>query len=226
MGKKRISLYVLLVSTAAGTAISACGGSNNESKLANPPPQCPAGTVFDGQQCVASSAPTATATSTSTAPPPPTGTATTPPPIPTATGGNTAAPLDPAAAGAVVPLLDPLAKQHAPPGARPVGGAALAGNFQPGQSLEIQVQMQPGACYTVVGAALPTVQNLDIQIAAAAPIPGLSPVLATDQTTGPTAVVGAKPNCFKWAAPMAAPMRIILGVSAGQGLAAAQVYQK
>jgi hypothetical protein len=219
-----VGLALVLTGGALGTALAACGGKNGESKLAEPPPQCPAGHVFDGQRCVpqAEPQPTATATATATAAPTPT----IPLPIPTVAPGPNATPLDPTAAAAAVQLLGPLAKQHAPAGATPVSGASLAGNFATGQSLEIQVQMQPGRCYTIVGAALPTVQNLDIQLAPM-PVPGVgAPTVAQDQTTGPTAVVGEKPNCFKWAAPFAGPMRVILSVSAGEGMAAAQVYQK
>jgi hypothetical protein len=53
-----------------------------------------------------------------------------------------------------------------------------------------------------------------------------SAILAADQTSSPEAVVGAKPNCWKWAAPFAGPIKVILRVSAGQGLAAAKVYAK
>jgi hypothetical protein len=93
--------------------------------------------------------------------------------------------------------------------------------------LESQVQMNPGKCYTVVGAAVPTVQNLDIELVPLMPVPGLaSPVMAADQTQGPTAVVGAAPNCFKWALPVGGPMKVVVRVSAGQGIAAAQVFEK
>ncbi len=122
--------------------------------------------------------------------------------------------------------LDLLAKSEAP-GAKPVAGTALAGTFQQGQSLQADFQAQPGKCYTVVGSGAPTIQNLDVQIVTASPIPGFaSPVLATDQTSSPTAVAGAKPNCFKWALMFPAPLRMVVSASAGQGIAAAQVYEK
>ncbi len=217
----RASLALIVLGATSGVAIGACGGKNQQQQVHNPPPaSCPAGQTWNGQQCVATgptptdTAPTATTTTTTSSP------------IPTANPGPSATPLDETTAGAVVQLLDPLAKQHAPAGATRTPGGTLAGNFNQGQSLEVTIQMQPGACYTVVGAAMPTVQNLDIQLAPVTPIPGLSAILAQDQTTGPTAVTGAKPNCFKWPLPAAAPMRVILTVSAGQGMAAAQVYQK
>jgi len=103
----------------------------------------------------------------------------------------------------------------------------LAGNFQQGQTLEVTFNAQPGKCYTVVGSGLPTIQNLDLQLVVTSPLPGLgSPVLAVDQTTAPSAVVAAHPNCYKWALPMAAPLKVVMSVSAGSGIAAAQVYEK
>jgi hypothetical protein len=112
------------------------------------------------------------------------------------------------------------------PGAQPVG-SAIAGNFQTGQSLETQIQMNPGKCYTVVGVALPPATDLDIQIVPVAAIPGLpAAVMAADNSVGTTAVVGAKPNCFKWALPMGAPVKVIVTMKEGSGMAAAQVYEK
>jgi hypothetical protein len=222
MSKKRASLGLIVVGALTGVVIAGCKKKDETANINNPPPQCPAGYMYNGQQCVPQTGPgpttTTTTTTTTTAPPPP---------IPTAQPGPNATPLDATAAAAAVQLLGPLAQQYAPAGATQTSGGSLAGNFAQGQSLEIQVQMQPGKCYTVVGAALPTVQNLDIQLAPVSPIPGVNaPVVGQDKTTGPTAVVGEKPNCFKWAAPIAGPMRVILTVSAGQGVAAAQVYEK
>jgi hypothetical protein len=145
-------------------------------------------------------------------------------PVGTSVAGTPAQPLDATAAAAATQLLTPLAAQSAP-GAKPIG-TAVAGNFQQGQVMETQVQMNPGKCYTVVGAALPTVQNLDIEIVPLMPVPGAPPVMAADQTQASTAIVGAAPNCFKWALPVSGPMKIVVRVSAGQGMAAAQVFEK
>jgi hypothetical protein len=147
------------------------------------------------------------------------------PPVATSAPGTPAQALDATSAAAATQLLGPLAQQSAP-GAKAVG-TAVAGNFQQGQVLETQVQMNPGKCYTIVGAAVPTVTNLDIELVPLMPVPGLtSPVMAADQSQGPTAVVGAAPNCFKWALPVAGPMKVVVRVSAGQGMAAAQVFEK
>src|SRR6185369_4492982 len=111
-------------------------------------------------------------------------------------------------------------------GAKPVG-AAIAGNFGQGQSLEQTVQMNPGKCYTIVGAGVPTITNLDIQLVPSISIPGMpAAVVAADSSTGSTAIVGQQPNCYKWALPMGGTMKVVVSVSAGQGMAAAQVFEK
>jgi hypothetical protein len=130
-----------------------------------------------------------------------------------------------ATAGAVAkPVLDGLATAEAP-GAKAIG-SPLVGNFQAGQTLESQVQLQPGKCYTVVAAGMPPVGEVNVQFVAATMIPGMAPVLAQDQDSGAQAVLGRKPNCYKWAAPFSAPVKLVLQVAAGSGIAAAQVYEK
>ena len=41
-----------------------------------------------------------------------------------------------------------------------------------------------------------------------------------------SAIVGDKPNCFKWAFPMSGMMKVVMTVSQGSGVAAAQVFEK
>ena len=87
--------------------------------------------------------------------------------------------------------------------------------------------MNPGKCYTVVGVGLPQIANLDISLVPALPIPGLpAATMAADNTVGSTAIVGDKPNCFKWALPMSGMMKVVMTVSQGSGVAAAQVFEK
>jgi hypothetical protein len=215
-----LSPRFVLLSLVALAAASGCKPSQSQpSNVAPPPSQCPAGYVWNGAACVAQ-------TTNPPPPPPDTPDAGTTTPIPTSNGGPSATPLDATAAAAASQALDLSAKQQAP-GAKPVGGTLIAGQFQQGQTLEATFNAQPGKCYTVVGAGLPNVQNLDLQIVATVPLPGLgSPVLAVDQTTGPQAVVAPHPNCYKWALPMAAPLKVVMSVSSGSGIAAAQVYEK
>jgi hypothetical protein len=122
-------------------------------------------------------------------------------------------------------VLTELAKQYIVAGSKPLG-APMVGSFVQSQKLEGMIQLQPNKCYTVVATAMGTIQELNVQIALATPLPNLNPVLAIDSETGPTAVVGKKPNCYKWAWAVGTPAKVILEVPSGQGLAMAQVYEK
>ena len=208
-------------------ALSACGGDDKKAVAPTGGTQCPPGQYFDGQFCqnMQGAQPGAQPTAAPVPGTPAPGTTAAPPPVPiaTAAAGPTATPLDPAAAAAATQALNLLAQQSAP-GAKAIG-SPIAGQFQQGQSLEGQVQMQANKCYTVVGAGLPPVANLDIQLAYLSPMPGLpSPVVAQDQTVGSNAIIGEKTACYRSLLP--APMKVIVTVSQGSGIAAVQVYEK
>lgn len=224
MSAKTSMSFLLLSSVAA--LLAACGEDKPAETGGAGGVQCPPGQYYDGRFCQQQgAAPAATATT------PPAGATTPAPagtlPIATTTAGPTASPLDPAAAQAATQLITPLGAQQAPAGAKPIG-AAIAGTFQTGQSLEAQIQMNPGRCYTVIGVGLPPVTELDISLVPVIPIPGLpSPTLAADvNSKGTTSIVGAKPDCVKWAWPMSSMVKVIMTVSAGSGVAAAQVFEK
>jgi hypothetical protein len=224
------SMSFLLLSSVG--LLAACGGDDKQALTGQPGAvQCPPGQIYDGRLCQTVGAPGATTAPVGTAPPaataaPTAGVPTAIPGVATTATGPTATPLDPTQAQAATQLITPLGTQHAPAGAKAVG-SAIAGNFQQGQSLEAQVQMNPGKCYTVVGVGLPPVTNLDIALVPALPIPGLpAATMAADNTVGSTAIVGDKPNCFKWAFPMSGMMKVIMTVSQGSGVAAAQVFEK
>jgi hypothetical protein len=229
---RNTSLSFLLLSGVS--LLAACGGDDKNANTGQPAQvQCPPGQIYDGRLCQTvgppGAAPTAgTPAATTPGTTTPAATATAPAGIPgvaTTQTGPTATQLDPTAAQAATQLITPLGAQHAP-GAKAVG-SAIAGNFQQGQSLEAQVQMNPGKCYTVIGVGLPPVANLDISLVPALPIPGLpAATMAADNTVGSTAIVGDKPNCFRWALPMSGMMKVVMTVSQGSGVAAAQVFEK
>ncbi|MBK8253236.1 MAG: hypothetical protein IPK82_11295 [Polyangiaceae bacterium] len=210
----------------------ACGDSNpppqdpsQQNQYGNPgqypPGQYPPGGNTAGQYPPGQYPPGQYPTATNTVPPaqtaPPAGT------TPAATGGQ-ATPMAPAAAMGADLILTGLAQQEAP-GAQ-AEGTAFAGQFQQGQVLEQPINLQPGKCYTIVGASLGGVTELDIMIQGQ--IPPMPPsTLAQDQGTGPTATLGGKAaGCWKYPLPLAAPAKIVLRVTGGAGIAAAKVYMK
>lgn len=209
----------LIVSAATLALVCGCGGSSqdpndpanqqNQYGQYTPPPSntAPAGGYTQ---------PTATA---------PAGTAPTNPGMPGsgAASGSPATPIAVPAAAAVQPLLNQLAAGEVQ-GMQPEG-SPFAGNFQEGQILEQQFTIQPGKCYSVVGASM-GVQELDIQLVLnPAPLP--AQVLAQDNSQGGTAVLGGKASgCFKNALPVGGPGKIIVKATRGAGLAIAQIYVK
>ena len=150
---------------------------------------------------------------------------TTPAPAPTtppaATG--TCTEIDAAAAAVAQPLITSVSASSVPAGAKPLGGV-IAANCQAGGRLTKPIQMQPGKCYTVVGAGVGVTElNLELKTVA---VGGMAPVMSQDQETGPQAVIGKQPNCYKWTWPMGGTMNIDIIAAAGSGVVGAQVYEK
>lgn len=161
------------------------------------------------------------------------GTGSTAAPAPTPTPGalvtascaNPVAPIDLSVAQPVTVALLPLAAQKGMSGAKP-HGAPVAAQLQQGQCTSVTINMSPGKCYSVVGASAPTVQNLDLALVPVL-LPGLPEVVAaSDRSSSATAVIGEGTNCIKWALTTPGTMKLIMSVTAGQGLAAAQVLEK
>ncbi|HVV83740.1 MAG TPA: hypothetical protein VHE35_11780, partial [Kofleriaceae bacterium] len=134
----------------------------------------------------------------------------------------TASPIAPGAAEASASALAALAATEAP-GAHASGGP-FGARFDEGEVLEQPINLEPGACYTVVGVATGITQ-LDLQITAQ-PAPMFPPaVVAQSATQGPDAVLGGKAaGCWKMPAPVGGPGKVVLRATHGSGTAAAQVY--
>ena len=148
------------------------------------------------------------------------------PVIPPPQAGPTAVRLDATAAAAVVPVLAGLVKDNVQSGAKPVGDPVV-GNFGQNQTLEFPVQLQPNKCYTVVATGLPPVSEVGLQLQLTTVLPGMAPVLAVDSDRGPTATIGKKAACYRWTlGVIPAPGKVVVQVTGGTGLVAAQVYEK
>jgi hypothetical protein len=182
-------------------------------------PDAPAATpgYRPGAPGAAGAAPLATPAPTTSVPATP---APAPTPAPTAP-----APLDPAVAAAVTPMLTQLGASQTVAGSKALG-TAMIGNVGGAQVLEQQIMLQPNKCYSVVAAGMPPISELNVQLLAVTIVPGMAPVLAIDQDTGPSATLGKKPNCYKWALPLPTPVKVVVSAAAGQGVAGAQVFEK
>lgn len=145
-------------------------------------------------------------------------------PAPPAGGGPSATPLDATSAAAASLALMPLAASSAPGMAKE--GAPIAGNFQQGQSLSAPITIQPGKCYTFIAAGIGP-QELEIQLLAATPIPGLAPMMGDQKGTAGHVVLGSGSSCVKLAL-IPVPVQATWAVKAlqGGGIVAGQAYSK
>jgi hypothetical protein len=203
----RPRLFAILSLSVACLGISACSSTPDPVAPVDPN-ACPT-----GQLCPPPAPTTPVATATTTAPAP----------TAAATTAATATALPPLAGAAVTPVLTGMASTEAP--GMKADGSPFAGQFKEGDTLEQAINIQSGKCYTIVGASIGGIVELDIQLVAqTAPLPPV--VLAQDSTTGPTATLGAKGQCFRNPLPIGGPGKVILKATKGAGLAAAQVYIK
>lgn len=133
--------------------------------------------------------------------------------------GGSASPIN---AAMLTPALTLLAQGEVQ-GSQPEGGA-FAGQFQEGQTLEQPLTLNPGKCYTVIGASA-GIQQLDASIVLHQP-PFPPAVVSQSNTQGPQAVLGGKGACWKNLSPIPLPAKVILKATRGAGMAAGQVYSK
>lgn len=228
--------------------LSACGGGAGGAASASDV-KCPEGQTFDGEFCQVDQS-VATAEKPAAPEEPETGTqAEKPPETATEAGTSTegagsetedpepegvdaegdkqtplaerarATPVDVTMAAQAAPLIQYMAASHLPAGARQMG-APFAGQFAEGQILERKVQLTQGKCYTVMAAGLPPVAEVDLELFEE----GATEATAQDSTVGLQAVLGSREKCFSPA--KTGPYQLVLSVSRGQGVAAAQVFQK
>lgn len=196
----RLSVFALPVALLALGPLG-CGGSE-------PEPNTPT-----AGQYVAPPAPT----QAYTAPP----TATTAPPAAAGGTGSTATPI--AVPAILSPVITAMAASEVK-GMQPEG-APFAGQFSDGQTLEQDINIAAGKCYSVVAAGV-GMQNVQVKLVLQ-PMPQLPPTtLAQSAGSGTQAVLGGGGNCFKNALPVGGPGKVVLTVTGGSGIAGAQVYVK
>ncbi|MBS2013858.1 MAG: hypothetical protein JST00_13295 [Deltaproteobacteria bacterium] len=184
-------------------------------------------TACGGGSASANASTTPTDTSMVIAPTPTYPTSTAPAPAPSGavlTGTGPATPILPAAAAAVAPILNSMGQNEAP-GASPEG-MPFAGQFAAGQTLEQPITILPNKCYTVVGASIGITQ-LDIALVVQ-PTPMMQPMTVSQSAgAGPNPVAGGKATgCWRNPTPLTGQGKVIIRATAGQGLAAAQVFSK
>lgn len=147
-----------------------------------------------------------------------------PAPAPAPTTTAPAGP-DPALIAAATPLVTALAKTQVVAGSKEVS-PVFVGNVGGAVTLEQQVTLTPNKCYTVVAVGMPPISELNISLNMTTPLPTLSPVLAVDQDAGGSAVLGKKPNCYKFVSLVPVVAKAVITAAGGQGIAAAQIFEK
>jgi len=140
---------------------------------------------------------------------------------PASTGQAT--PVPPMLAAGAQMILQGIAQKDLPGMA--ADGAPIAASFQPGQTFEQPIQLQPGRCYGVIAVGLPMLTEVDVQIVTHQP-PLPPTVLQQDSTTGPNASIGQGGTCFKNPLPVGGPAKLVIRATAGQGVVMAQLFVK
>ncbi len=105
-------------------------------------------------------------------------------------------------------------------------GPLVAGNFQPGQTLEGQFSIAPGRCYTLVAAGV-GVSSIDLEMFLLAPIPGMQGSFAKNASKGAQTSIGGRANCVKLAlSPVPVNAKWVATAKSGAGIVAVQLYAK
>jgi len=114
-------------------------------------------------------------------------------------------------------------------------GGVVCGNVPEGGKVSgPSFFLQQGKCYTVVANGLPNVTEIDVALVIDASAVGLPPAivamaatpLAVDSETGAMGTIGPKANCYKWALPIPAPVRVVVTARNGSGPIGAQMYSR
>jgi hypothetical protein len=99
--------------------------------------------------------------------------------------------------------------------------------LQEGQSVEVQVTLQPmgSKCYTGIAVASPPVEVM-AELVATPPAP-LPPTSLSQSTQSPVqTIMAGKPNCFKNLFPVPTPAVFRVTAKKGTGMVLGQLYEK
>ena len=144
---------------------------------------------------------------------------------------GTAQAIDASLAGAATQMLNVMAAKQAPGAV--AEGQPLAGNFQAGQTLEGSFNLQPGKCYSVVGASLGPGTQVDAQIVITTVLPGLqfgaNAAKGKASAAGSEVVLGGNTGgskCVSTASLLPLTAKYVITMAKGSGMAAAQLFVK
>jgi hypothetical protein len=101
-------------------------------------------------------------------------------------------------------------------------------------STAVGLMFEPGFCYTVLAQGSPSVTEVELKLVAdiSGSVPpafaalAANPTLGVDTETGSAASIGAKPNCYAWAFPIAGLVKVTATAKTGSGPISLQVYKK
>lgn len=106
-------------------------------------------------------------------------------------------------------------------------GSAMAASFKAGQTLEFQLTLSPGRCYTILATGPASIQAMEMTVSMSLPgLPMPPAVIAQGSGTSSASIGGKASGCYKNPMPLTLPATVTVKVTAGTGVAGVQVYGK
>jgi len=114
-------------------------------------------------------------------------------------------------------------------------GSLICENVQEGGVVTSQdFTMYPGFCYTVLGAGLPSVQDVDLQVTLDPAAAGFPPALAAfvsvplmvDNIANAMTAANPGKDCYKYALPFPGIAKLTVKAKLGAGAVAAQIFKR
>lgn len=106
-------------------------------------------------------------------------------------------------------------------------GSAMTASFKAGQTLEFQLLLTPGRCYTILATGPASIQAMEVTMGMSLPgLPMPPAVIAQGSGTSSTSIGGKASGCYRNPMPLALPATVTVKVTAGTGVVGVQVYGK